>query len=129
MKNTKSALLMLCAFLMIVLPAERIGPFSGMSLNGLIITIAIAELALGVVAGYVFSASLYFGMVLSDGSTEHGGYHEALIGAGMVLGPGIASGAQTLSTGSTQMPSIIAVCSILAIAISLATAVSVRSRQ
>ena len=29
------------------------------------------------------------GMVLSDGSTEHGGYHEALIGLGSVLGPGM----------------------------------------
>ena len=31
------------------------------------------------------------GMVLSEGSTEHGGYHEALIGLGSILGPGTAA--------------------------------------
>ncbi len=46
------------------------------------------QVALGVSVGIIYYASLYFGMVLSQGSTEHGGYHEALIGLGSVLGPG-----------------------------------------
>jgi hypothetical protein len=121
--------LMLLAFLAIVLPAERIGPFADLSLRSLIGIIVIAELTLGIVAGYVFSASLYFGMILSDGSTEHGGYHEALIGCGMVLGPGIAAGAQALFTGAAQAPSIIAVSVVLLAALSLATAVSLRVRR
>ena len=35
-------------------------------------------------------------MVLSDGSTEHGGYHEALIGLGWVLGPAAGTAAAWL---------------------------------
>ena len=50
-----------------------------------------AQLVLGVVMGVIYAGSLYFGMVLSDGSTEHGGYHEALIGLGSVIGPGVAA--------------------------------------
>ena len=46
------------------------------------------QVLLGLALGLIYSASLYFGMVLSDGSTEHGGYHEALIGLGTVIGPG-----------------------------------------
>ena len=38
------------------------------------------QIVLGVTMGLIYSGSLYFGMVLSEGSTEHGGYHEALIG-------------------------------------------------
>ena len=45
------------------------------------------QAAIGAALGVVYSASLYFGMALSEGSTEHGGYHEALIGLGWVLGP------------------------------------------
>ena len=67
------------------------GPFAQMPLGSVIAIIAIAELVLGLMVGFIFSASLYFGMVLSDGSTEHAGYHEALIGVGVVLGPGLAS--------------------------------------
>src|SRR5262249_14832660 len=48
----------------------------------------LGQMGLGVSMGMIYSASLYFGMVLSDGSTEHGGYHEALIGLGQIIGPG-----------------------------------------
>ena len=49
------------------------------------------QISLGGAIGLIYAASLYFGMALSQGSTEHGGYHEALIGIGAVAGP--ASGA------------------------------------
>jgi hypothetical protein len=45
------------------------------------------QILLGVALGTIYSGSLYFGMVLSQGSTEHSGYHEALIGLGWILGP------------------------------------------
>lgn len=51
------------------------------------------QAVLGLALGMIYSASLYFGMVLSDGSTRHGGYHEALIGVGWIIGP--AAGAAT----------------------------------
>ncbi len=59
-------------------------------------TMIVAQIALGVTLGMIYSGSLYFGMVLSDGSTEHGGYHEALIGLGFVVGPGVGAIAQSL---------------------------------
>lgn len=51
------------------------------------------QAVLGLALGMIYAASLYFGMALSEASTAHGGYHEALIGLGWVLGP--AAGAAT----------------------------------
>jgi MFS family permease len=127
--------LMLLAFLGIVLPADRLLFFETSSLSTLMLLIVAAELVLGVVAGFVFSASLYFGMILSDGSAEHGGYHEALIGVGMVLGPGIAAAAQALVTrqapglAASQMPSIVAVSAVALLAIALASSVAAKDRR
>lgn len=58
------------------------------------------EGVLGLAIGMIYSGSLYFGMVLSEGSTEHGGYHEALIGLGWVLGPAAGVGAEALRPDS-----------------------------
>ena len=60
----------------------------------------VAQLILGAALGLIYSSSLYFGMVLSDGSTQHGGYHEALIGLGFILGPGTGALAETVRPGS-----------------------------
>ena len=57
---------------------------------------------LGVALGMIYSGSLYFGMVLSEGSTEHGGYHEALIGLGSILGPGVGLLAMTVSSAGIR---------------------------
>lgn len=63
-----------------------------------------AQLVLGVAMGVIYSGSLYFGMVLSHngdgegGSTEQGGYHEAMIGAGTILGP--AAGVVAILSGT-----------------------------
>jgi MFS family permease len=57
------------------------------------------QAVLGGALGIIYSASLYFGMVLSEGSTEHGGYHEALIGLGWVLGPGVGAIAERAKPG------------------------------
>jgi hypothetical protein len=60
-----------------------------------------AQVLLGAALGLIYTASLYFGMVLSDGSAEHAGYHEALIGVGQVLGPG--AGALTQWKGEKKV--------------------------
>lgn len=73
-----AALLMAVSFIAITSP---------LGLTGMIL----AQLLLGVSVGLIYTASLYFGMVLSDASTEHAGYHEALIGLGQILGPGIGA--------------------------------------
>lgn len=81
-----AAAVMLIAFLGIALPPSQLfaSPVSpGTDLAALLLWQSLLGLALGV----IYSGSLYFGMVLGDGSTEHGGYHEALIGLGWILGP------------------------------------------
>jgi hypothetical protein len=83
-----AAVVMLIAFFgMTLRPTHGASP--GLDLAMMVVWQAVLGLALGM----IYSASLYFGMVLSEGSTKHGGYHEALIGVGWVLGP--AAGAAT----------------------------------
>jgi hypothetical protein len=123
------SVMMLLAFLAFVLPAERVGFFAELPMGTLVPIIVVAELVLGVVAGFVFTASLYFGMVVSDGSAEHGGYHEALIGAGAVMGPGIAAAAQKVAGPGSQMPGIVAVSLLLLAAILVSSGVSLRARR
>jgi hypothetical protein len=85
--------------------------------------LVVCQVALGFALGLIYSASLYFGMVLSDGSTEHGGYHEALIGLGSILGPGAGAAAQWLRPGK-MMFGLMAVTGVLAISTLLATLAS-----
>jgi MFS family permease len=98
--------------------------FIGVTTTGLASMIA-WQIVLGVTMGLIYSGSLYFGMVLSEGSTEHGGYHEALIGLGSVLGPGTAALTQWRWPGDLRA-GVIAVCGLIAISIFAAAAASVR---
>ena len=120
--------LMLLSFLLTVLAAERLGMFQTMSTSVVVMIIIFAELLFGIVAGFVFSASLYFGMVLSGGSTDHGGYHEALIGVGMVVGPGLAAGAQHFSGTNTNWPAICSVAGLSIITLAFAAIAAIRLR-
>ncbi len=63
------------------------GAMTGMTLSHTLVAMGIAQIVLGLSLGAIYAASLYFGMAVSEGSTEHGGYHEALIGLGQILGP------------------------------------------
>jgi MFS transporter len=84
------------------------------------------QIPLGASMGLIYAASLYFGMVLSDGSTEHGGYHEALIGVGQVIGPAAALIADRASGGQTE-PAVVAVAAVLLVSVAAAGAVTARS--
>jgi MFS family permease len=84
------------------------------------------QIALGAVMGMIYSASLYFGMVLSDGSTEHGGYHEALIGLGSILGPGTAALTQLVWRGDLRA-GIAAVCCIIGLSVVAAAVATVKA--
>lgn len=76
--------------------AVALAAFLGITLSGSLAGMIASQLVFGAAVGLIYCASLYFGMVLSDGSTEHGGYHEALIGLGMTLGPGVGAVMQLL---------------------------------
>jgi hypothetical protein len=84
------------------------------------------QIALGAVMGIIYSASLYFGMVLSDGSTEHGGYHEALIGLGSILGPGTAALTQLVWRGDLRA-GVAAVCCVIALSVIAAGVATVKA--
>jgi len=86
------------------------------------------QIALGVVMGIIYSASLYFGMVLSDGSTEHGGYHEALIGLGSILGPGTAALTQLVWRGDVRA-GVTTVCCIIGLSVIAAAFASARASR
>jgi hypothetical protein len=86
------------------------------------------EIAMGVAMGLIYSASLYFGMVLSDGSTAQNAYHEALIGLGSILGPGCGALAGWLRPGDFHAP-IFAVAVILWISVMAACVVCSRGDE
>ncbi|MEZ0264223.1 MAG: MFS transporter [Phycisphaerae bacterium] len=87
-----------------------------------------AQVVLGFTLGLIYTASLYFGMVLSDSSTEHAGYHEALIGAGQVLGPGI--GALTQWRWPTRpLAGVAAVTGVLLLSLVAAMVAAGRARK
>lgn len=88
----------------------------------------LGQVVFGIATGLIYSASLYFGMVLSEGSTEHGGYHEALIGFGMTLGPGVGVISQWLRPGD-QQSAVVAIASLIGMTILLATTASIRLRR
>jgi MFS family permease len=85
------------------------------------------QIALGAAMGLIYSASLYFGMVLSDGSTAQNAYHEALIGLGCVLGPGCGAMAQ-ICLPNNPHASVAAVGTILWLSVLAAVVISLRSR-
>ncbi len=107
-----AAALMLISFLgVVVRPSDF---FAGGSIHGDLVAMAVWQVGLGVALGVIYTASLYFGMVLSEGSTEHGGYHEALIGLGSILGPGVGAAAASIRPGDLQLgiESVVAVIAL-----------------
>jgi MFS family permease len=88
-----SAVMLVSFFLVTLSPSQFVDPH--ISLHTDLLSMIFGQILLGVAMALIYMASLYFGMVLSQSSTEHGGYHEALIGLGGILGPG--AGALTQS--------------------------------
>src|SRR5439155_3600520 len=106
-----------------VLPATHTG-----SMTSILAFMIASQIILGISIGLIYSASLYFGMVLSEGSTEHGGYHEALIGLGQTMGPLAGATAQTIWPGSA-IAGIIAVSGLVAVAILASALAALRSKR
>lgn len=91
-------------------------PTGGASPTADLISMIAWQALLGLAIGMIYSGSLYFGMVLSEGSTEHGGYHEALIGLGWILGPAAGVGAQQVRPDNVWM-GIAAVGSVIGVSV------------
>jgi hypothetical protein len=122
-----SAVVMLIAFVGVTTrPTDVAGAAMPYALD---LTSMIAwQLLLGCAMGIIYAGSLYFGMVLSSGSTEHGGYHEALIGLGSILGPGTAALTQWQWPNNVRA-GVIAVASIIGLSVAASVVASVRATR
>jgi hypothetical protein len=119
--HTRPALLLLAAVLMGV-------AFVGVTAPVGLVGMMLAQVLLGAVLGLIYTASLYFGMVLSEGSTEHAGYHEALIGLGQVLGPGAGALTQWKWKGSLRA-GVMAVSLLVVVSLGAAVVAAIKARR
>ena len=117
-----ASITMLLAFIGTIVP----GALNHVDLLPALAAMAIAQIVLGLSLGTIYSASLYFGMVVSDGSTEHGGYHEALIGLGQILGPLVGATLQWIRPGALW-PTIMGISCVVSISIVVQAIVGVRA--
>jgi MFS family permease len=123
-----STIIMLIAFLGVTIPPSG---FTHAGYSADLASMILWQILLGIAIGIIYSGSLYFGMVLSHGATEHGGYHEALIGLGSILGPGAGALTQTFSqatsAGKTPYVSILAVSTVISLTILAAFLATLRA--
>jgi MFS family permease len=63
-----------------------------------------AQIIFGLSTALIYSSSLYYAMHTSEGSGGHAGFHEALIGLGIFIGPavGALAGGDTVGTQALQ---------------------------
>lgn len=130
--HTRPRALLVAAWVMLAaFAAVAWQPSRAVGQHALVVDIAwlvLCQILIGLAIGLIYSASLYFGMVLSEGSTEHSGYHEALIGLGSILGPGAGAFAQWLQPGHVG-PGVIAVAGVLLLSTIVATGASVTTHK
>jgi MFS family permease len=120
-----AALLLLAGFLAVTLRPQWLPGTPELSTGPWLLWMVGWQVVLGLALGLVYAASLYFGMVLSDGSTEHGGYHEALIGLGTILGPGAGALAEKAGHGD-PLWGVFAVSGVLAASVVACAVVAIR---
>ena len=123
-----AALLLLAGFLAITIRPQWLPNAPQLATGPWLAWVVGWQIVLGLALGLVYAASLYFGMVLSEGSTEHGGYHEALIGVGSVLGPGAGALVQWMYPGKAWV-SVAAVGSVIGLTLVTATLASIRAKR
>jgi hypothetical protein len=105
-----------------------IRPTQGASPTVDLVSLIAWQAALGLAIGVIYAGSLYFGMVLSDGSTEHGGYHEALIGLGWIIGPLAGAAAQGIRPDSVWL-GIAAVGAVIGASVAAVIGVNFRASR
>ena len=65
--------------------------------------VVVAQLALGLSVGLLYYSSLFYSMDAGDAKGEHGGLHEAAIGAGICGGPLIGATALSFAPSSANV--------------------------
>ena len=76
--------------------------------------LALSQLLLGPALGLIYYSSLFYSMDIGETKGEHGGIHEAALGAGTAIGPAVAAGALWLFPGHPGS-GVWAVCLLLAL--------------
>jgi MFS family permease len=81
------------------------------------LVLILTQILFGLATALIYSSSLYYAMHVSDGHGGHAGLHEALIGVGVVIGPGIGALAGAGELGPAALLRIaIAVTTLLLLA-------------
>ena len=71
--------------------ALLIGSFAAILLAPNLWAVLAAQIFFGVAIGLIYYSSLFYSMDASDTKSEHGGIHEAAIGAGNCIGPAVGA--------------------------------------
>jgi MFS family permease len=116
------------AVMLIAFFGMTLRPTQGASPTIDLVSLIAWQAALGLALGVIYAGSLYFGMVLSDGSTEHGGYHEALIGLGWIIGPLAGAAAQGIRPDSLWL-GIAAVGAVIGASVAAVIGVNFRASR
>lgn len=72
--------------------------------------VILGELLFGIAAGFVYTAALYYALLLKNASVDAGGAHEGLIGAGFALGPiaGLVGSSASSWVGNSTLSMLLA---------------------
>jgi predicted MFS family arabinose efflux permease len=86
--------------------------FAALLLTGQLWVFVVTQVFFGLAAGLIYYSSLFYSMDVGEASAEHGGLHEAAIGAGIFAGPAVgAISLQYLSRSANS--GVVAVSSLL----------------
>jgi len=73
--------------------AAMVASFALILLVGNLPLLIASQIVFGLAVGLIYYSSLFYSMDVSETKSEHGGFHEAAIGAGSCAGPAIGAAA------------------------------------
>jgi predicted MFS family arabinose efflux permease len=90
--------------------------FLGILVAPSLVAVVAAQIFFGVAVGLIYYSSLFYSMDASDTKGEHGGIHEAAIGLGNLVGPGVGAASlqflpQYASSGAVAV-SVLLLCGL-----------------
>lgn len=104
-----------------------LGGFIGMLVSPQMWVVVVAQIGFGLALGLIYYSSLFYSMDAGDAHGEHGGFHEAAIGAGICAGPAV--GAISLSLApAAKNAAIYAVFGLLVVGLLALVLIQRRSR-
>ena len=102
--------------------------FLGLLLASQIWIVVISQVILGLALGLIYYSSLFYSMDAGDTHGEHGGFHEAAIGAGIFAGPAVGAISMTLMPTSLNA-AVVAVFGLLVVGLAVLLVIRRRSGE